>query len=292
MAVPSRSTFIVALALAVVLQATAAAQDTAGVGGIAGVVRDAAGAAAEGVRACALEAPQCATTGPTGAFRIVGLRAGSYQLEILPPAGLPFTTDAIEVRAGVESRVDVTLPPADRLQETVTVTAPAFTAPDEVKTSGFLVAPRDVLKSAAALQDVSRYVQSLPGVALGTNDFRNDIIVRGGSPLENLFIVDNVEIPNINSFATLASAGGTVSMLDAELLRDVTFLTGGFPAPYGSRTSGVLQATLREGSRERFGGWATLGFAGAGGIAEGPIGRGGKGSWVVSARRSFLDLFT
>ena len=153
------------------------------------------------------------------------------------------------------------------------------------------MAPREVLKSAGALQDVSRYVQSLPGVVIGTNDFRNDIIVRGGSPLENLFIVDNIEIPNINSFANFASAGGTVSILDAELLQDVTFLTGGYPAPYINRTSSVLQVTQREGNRQEFGGWATLGFAGAGAILEGPI-AGGKGSWIVSARRSFLDFFT
>ena len=171
------------------------------------------------------------------------------------------------------------------------MTAPAFQAPEEVKNSGFLVQPREILKSAGALQDVSRYVQGLPGVAIGTNDFRNDIIVRGGSPLENLFVVDNVEIPNINTFANFASAGGTVSLLDAELLQDVTFLTGGYPAPYINRTSSVLQVTQREGSRQAFGGWATLGFAGAGVILEGPI-NGGKGSWVVSARRSFLDLFT
>ena len=138
---------------------------------------------------------------------------------------------------------------------------------------------------------MSRYVQALPGVVIGTNDFRNDIIVRGGSPLENLFVVDNVEIPNINAFANFASAGGTVSLLDAELLQDVTFLTGGYPAPYINRTSSVLQVTQREGNRKEFGGWATLGFAGAGAILEGPI-NAGKGSWVVSARRSFLDLFT
>ena len=62
----------------------------------------------------------------------------------------------------------------------------------------------------------------MPGVVIGSSDFRNDIIVRGGSPLENLFIVDNVEIPNINAFANFASAGGTVSILDAELIDDVT----------------------------------------------------------------------
>jgi len=135
----------------------------------------------------------------------------------------------------------------------------------------------------------------LPGVVIGTNDFRNDIIVRGGSPLENLFLVDNVEIPNINAFANFASAGGTVSLLDAQLLQDVTFLTGGYPAPYINRTSSVLQVTQREGNRQAFGGWATLGFAGAGAIVEGPINVGkesGQGSWVLSARRSFLDLFT
>jgi hypothetical protein len=126
---------------------------------------------------------------------------------------------------------------------------------------------------------------------IGTDDFRNDLIVRGGSPLENLYIVDNVEIPNINAFANFSSAGGTVSTIDSELLRDVTFLTGGYPAPYGNRTSSVLQLALREGRTDRVGGRATIGFAGAGGVVEGPI-NGGRGTWVASVRRSFLDLFT
>jgi hypothetical protein len=270
---------------------SAAAQDTVGVGAISGVVVDAAGGRAEGVRVCALDTASCATSDARGAFHIGELRAGAYRLEILPVEGLPFTTDQVDVRAGVDGTVQVTLPTVDDFQQTVTVTAAAFQAPEAVKTSGFLVEPRQILKSAAALQDVSRYVQSLPGVAIGTNDFRNDIIVRGGSPLENLFVVDNVEIPNINAFANFASAGGTVSLLDAQLLQDVTFLTGGYPAPYINRTSSVLQVTQREGSRNAFGGAATLGFAGAGAILEGPI-NGGKGSWVLSARRSFLDVFT
>jgi hypothetical protein len=274
---------------------SAAAQDTTGVGAISGVVVNTAGLRTAGVRVCALDTASCATSDAQGAFRIGDLRAGDYRLEILPLEGLPFTTDPVDVRAGLDGTVEITLPKAENFQQTVTVTAPAFQEPEEVKNSGFLVEPRQILKSAAALQDVSRYVQGLPGVVVGTNDFRNDIIVRGGSPLENLFIVDNVEIPNINAFANFASAGGTVSLLDAELLQDVTFLTGGYPAPYINRTSSVLQVTQREGNRKKFGGWATLGFAGAGAILEGPINTGkgaAKGSWVVSARRSFLDLFT
>ncbi|HVH28003.1 MAG TPA: TonB-dependent receptor [Vicinamibacterales bacterium] len=270
---------------------SAVAQNTTGAGAITGVVVSAAGEPAEGVRVCALDTAWCATSDAKGAFRIGELRAGAYRLEILPLSGLPFTSDPVDVRAGLDGTVDIVLPTVENFKQTITVTAPAFQAPEEAKTSGFLVEPREILKSAAALQDVSRYVQGLPGVVIGTNDFRNDIIVRGGSPLENLFVVDNVEIPNINAFANFASAGGTVSLLDAELLQDVTFLTGGYPAPYINRTSSVLQVTQREGSRSEFGGWATLGFAGAGAILEGPI-NAGKGSWVVSARRSFLDLFT
>ncbi|MBM3526409.1 MAG: hypothetical protein FJX57_25950, partial [Alphaproteobacteria bacterium] len=212
----------------------ASAQDTTGVGAISGVVVDAAGRPVPGVRVCALDTAACATS---DAFFIGGLRPAAYRLEILPLAGLPFTSDPVDVRAGLDGSVEITLPAVDDLQDTVTVTAPAVQAPEAVQNSGFLVGRREVLKSAAALQDVSRYVQGLPGVVIGTNDVRNDIIVRGGSPLENLFLVDNVEIPNINAFANVASAGGTVSLLDAELLQDVTFLTGGDPAPYINRTS-------------------------------------------------------
>ena len=289
--VRSRTATAITLAVLTLVSTSAVAQDTTGVGAISGVVVDAAGRPAAGVRVCALDTASCVTSDTEGAFRLGDLRAGAYRLEILPLAGLPFTSEPVDVRAGLNGTVDITLPAVENFEQTITVTAPAFQAPEEVKNSGFLVAPREILKSAAALQDVSRYVQGLPGVVIGTNDFRNDIIVRGGSPLENLFVVDNVEIPNINAFANFASAGGTVSLLDAELLQDVTFLTGGYPAPYINRTSSVLQVTQREGNRKEFGGWATLGFAGAGAILEGPI-NAGKGSWVVSARRSFLDLFT
>ncbi len=288
---PVRTRSALAGAILIVVAASAAAQDTTGVGAIRGVVVNAVGQPTEGVRVCVLDTSACATSDARGAFRIGELRADAYRLEILPLEGLPFTSEPVDVRAGMEGTVDITLAKVENLQETVTVTAPAFQAPEAVKTSGFVTEPREILKSAAALQDVSRYVQGLPGVAIGTNDFRNDIIVRGGSPLENLFVVDNVEIPNINAFANFASAGGTVGLLDAELLQDVTFLTGGYPAPYVNRTSSVLQVTQREGSRRAFGGKTTVGFAGAGAIFEGPLGAG-KGSWVVSTRRSFLDLVT
>jgi hypothetical protein len=239
-----------------------------------------------------VETSQCAVSAADGTFRIADVRAGAYRLEITPAGAAPIQSDPVTVRAGLEGRVEVTLPSLEGLTQTVTVTAPAFVPAEEIKNSAYLIQQSEILTNAAALQDVSRYVQTLPGVVPGTNDFRNDIIVRGGSPLENLFIVDNIEIPNINTFANFASAGGTVSILDANLIQDVTFLTGGYPAPYINRASSVLQITQREGSREDLGGRATFGFAGAGGVLEGPIGREKKGAWIVSARRSILDIFS
>jgi hypothetical protein len=269
---------------------SAAAQDTTGVGAIRGAVVSAAQQPARDVAVCVPEISRCVVTDADGRFALADVRQGRYRLEIIPGGQTPLAA-TVDVRAGLDTKVEVTLPDVGAVQETVTVSAPVFVAAEEVKNSAFLVSSGEILRSAGALQDVARYVQTLPGVVIGTNDFRNDLIVRGGSPLENLYIVDNIEIPNINTFANFASAGGTVSILDAQLIQDVTFLTGAFPASYGNRTSSVLQTALREGNRERFAGRATVGFAGAGAVLEGPLG-GAHGSWIVSARRSFLDLVT
>jgi outer membrane receptor protein involved in Fe transport len=279
------------LSLFLILIALVTAQDTTGIATITGRVLQADLSAAGGFKVCAQEVNRCDTTKEDGTFRIVDVRSGLYTLVVTMANQVQLKTTQVEARAGVEANVVVTLPKIGGLEQSITVSDAVFLPPEEVKNSGYLVGQREIFKSAGALQDVSRYIQTLPGIAIGSDDFRNDIIVRGGSPLENLFIVDNIEIPNINAFANFASAGGTVSLLDAALIQDVTFLTGGYPAPFINRTSGVLQIAQREGDRERFRGRATLGFAGAGTILEGPINKG-KGSWIVSARRSFLDLFT
>jgi outer membrane receptor protein involved in Fe transport len=281
------------LLLALVMSAVPVrGQDTVGVGVVRGTVTDSDNRPAADVAVCLAGTGQCGVSGADGRFAVAGVRPGTYQVEIIAPGRMGFLSPFFEVRAGLDALVDIALPAATAIEERVTVSAPAFAFPEAIKNSAFLISSSDILGGAGALQDVSRYVQALPGVAIATDDFRNDLIVRGGSPLENLFIVDNVEIPNINTFATFASAGGTVSMVDAQLIQDVTFLTGGYSAPYGNRTSSVMQITQREGDRARVGGRATVGFAGAGVVLEGPLGRARAGSWIISARRSFLDLVT
>ncbi len=267
------------------------AQDTTGTASVTGRVLYSETEAVSSAAICIAQTTRCTQTDSSGAFAIPGLRPAIYELEITAPGRPVVRQPNVEVRAGVDAQLRITLPAIGALKQEITVNESAFVSQEEVKTSGYVIQGREVYQAAGALQDVSRYVQSLPGVTFGADDFRNDIIVRGGSPLENLYVVDNIEIPNINNFASFASSGGVVSMLDSALIQDVNFLSGGYPAPYINRLSSVLQVSQREGARDAFHGRATVGFAGAGGILEGPINKG-KGSWVVSARRSFLDLFT
>ena len=262
---------VAAATLLLFVSAPSAGQDTAAVGGVQGKVVDSSGAGAGSVRVCILGTERCSETDAAGAFAIDNLRAGGYQLEIAAPGRTAFASQRIEVRAGLDDQIEIVLPDVDAVEQAITVSESVYVAPSEVKTSGVLVQGSEIFRAAGALQDVSRYVRTLPGVAVGSEDFRNDIIVRGGSPLENLFIVDNVEIPNINTFANFASAGGITSILDANLIQDVTFLTRGYPAPFVNRLSSVLQIAQKEGDREELGGRATLGFAGAGLVLEGPI---------------------
>ncbi len=280
-----------AILLTAIWSVTAAGQDTVGAASVRGVLQRSNGAPVAGLKVCFAGTRQCTVSDAAGRFGDLDAKPGIRRLEIYLDSGQALMTGALETRAGLTSELRLVLPDIPSVETAVTVSASAVTTPDEVIVSGFRIQNREIAKVADALQDVSRYAATLPGVVTGSADFRNDIIVRGGSPLENLFVVDNIEIPNINSFANLASAGGTVSLLDVQLIEDVTFLTGGYPAPYTNRLSSVMQVTQREGSRERFRGKATLAYGGAGGVLEGPWAQQ-KGSWVVSARRSFLDFFT
>ena len=129
---------------------------------------------------------------------------------------------------------------------------------------------------------------TLPSVAK-VNDQSNSLIIRGGSPIENAFYLDNIEIPNINHYPTQGSSGGPIGMVNVDFIKDVNFHTGGFGASYGDRLSSIMEINFREGNRDELDGQLDLNFAGFGGTAEGPL-FGTWGSWMVSLRRSYLDL--
>jgi outer membrane cobalamin receptor len=142
--------------------------------------------------------------------------------------------------------------------------------------------------------DISRVVQTLPGVGgvAGTGGgFRNDLIIRGGGPSENVFYLDGVEIPVINHFTTQGAAGGPVGMLNVSFIEDATLATSAFNARYDNALSSVLQFRQRDGNPGRLQGNIRVGASETALTAEGPLGKkNGKTTFLVSARRSYLQL--
>lgn len=143
-------------------------------------------------------------------------------------------------------------------------------------------------RSAGANRDVARIVRTLPGVAFSPIGYRNDLIVRGGGPLENTFYIDGIEIPNINHFATQGASGGPVSILNADLIRQVKFYTGAFPVDRGNALSSVMEISLRDGNPDKQRFKATLGasevaFSGSGHFDK-------RATYLFSVRQSYLQL--
>ncbi len=228
-----------------------------------------------------------AMTGEDGRFAIAQVPEGSWQLRAWRIDYPALVRSDVVVTANRGTQADFELEIEAVKAQEVEVHAKGFARAADVPTTSYQLSYEEIRRSPGAIGDVLRLIQTLPGLAMAS-DQRNDLIARGGSPSENLTLVDNVEVPTLNHFATQGSSGGPISMLDNELLRDATFLAGGFPAEYSGRLSSVLDVRLRDGDRERMRSQLDLSAAGAGLVGEGPIGT--RGAWVGSVRQSYLDL--
>ncbi|MBN2370435.1 MAG: TonB-dependent receptor [Vicinamibacteria bacterium] len=228
-----------------------------------------------------------AVSDDSGRFRIENVPVGSRRLSITREGYHPAVVSDIVVTANRETHAVLRLREAVHLKDEVTVRASYFTRPEGVTTGAFTMSYEEVRRAPGAVGDVGRMIQSLPSTIV-RDDSRNDIVARGGSPSENLILVDNIEVPNISHYAGQGATGGPITMLNAETISDVSFLAGGFPAAYGDRLSSVLEISLREGNRDRVQTEIDLSMSGAGMLVEGPLGR--RGSWLVTGRRSFIDL--
>ena len=143
--------------------------------------------------------------------------------------------------------------------------------------------------------DITKVIQSMPGISPSIGGFRNDIIIRGGAPNESVYYLDGIEIPNINHFSTQGSAGGPVGMLNVSFIREVTLSSSAFGAEYDNPLSGVLSFDQREGNPNRFGGNFRLGASEAALTLEGPLFRkekeqAAKTTLLFSVRRSYLQF--
>ncbi len=223
-----------------------------------------------------------------GRFTVGKIPVGSYSVQVSSIGYQPLTRTDVIIRAGRTTVLDVELQVSATELQGMTVGAGYFSESPTEPTSSIRFSAEEVRRAPGSAGDVSRIMFSLPSVAK-VNDFINNLIVRGGSPTENSFYVDNIEIPNINHYPLFGTSGGPISLINTDFIKDVTFSAGGFSAAYGDRLSSIMQLSFREGNRDEIDLQADLNFAGFGLIGEGPL-PGKRGSWLLSIRRSYLDL--
>lgn len=228
-----------------------------------------------------------ASTDSLGVFRIEQIPPGIYRFEASCIGYRTVSTPEYIVSASTPS-IEIEMEEDANMLSTVVVMPSPFRRSLESPVSMRIIGLQEIEKSPGANRDVSRIVRSYPGVSFSPIGYRNDLIVRGGSPSENRFYMDGIEIPNINHFATQGASGGPVSIVNADLIREITFYTGAFPANRSGALSSVLDFRLKDGNPDKQAFKATIGasevsLSGTGHLSD-------RTTYLFSARQSYLQL--
>jgi len=229
-----------------------------------------------------------AYTDINGDFEISKVPIGAYLVDIRSVGYQPLTRTDIIVKPGRITTIPVELTMTPVPVKGIRVTAGYFHEIQDQPTSATNFTGEEIRRAPGSAGDVSRIVMVLPSVAQ-VNDQLNSLVVRGGSPVENAFYIDNIEIPNINHYPIQGTSGGPIGLLNVDFIQNVNFSAGGFSATYGDRLSSVMEIEFREGNRDEFDAQLDLSFAGFGAVAEGPL-LTDRGSFMISGRRSYLDM--
>ena len=224
-------------------------------------------------------------TNEKGQYRIMNLPVGNYTVVFQIIGTQPQLKPDVIIRSNRTTFVNGELKRAAIQIEGINVKTDYFAKTEEQTTSVISFSNEEIRRAPGSAGDVSRIMMSLPSVAK-VNDQSNNLIVRGGNPMENSFYIDNIEIPNINHFPHQGSSGGPIGILNVDFIQNVTFNTGGFSAIYGDKLSSIMELDFRDGNPNEFDGQIDFNFAGFGGIFEGPTSK--KSSAMLAVKRSYL----
>lgn len=223
-----------------------------------------------------------------GEYSLPKVKIGSYNLVFSYVGYEKITIPDVIVRSARITYTNAELRPTDINLAAVEVKAGYFSRTESQNISATSFSFEEIRRAPGAGGDVSRIIFGLPSLAK-VNDTKNSLIVRGGSPVENGFYIDNIEISNINHFPVQGSSEGPIGIINVDLIENVNFLSGGFNSSYGDKLSSIMELKYREGNRTTTDVQLDMSMQGFGGVVEGPL-ASGKGSYVISARRSYLDL--
>ena len=228
-----------------------------------------------------------ATTGADGAFEVKGIEPGYHTVSV--------TVDGYESESSSELLFTYDKSPYILLELTslasgvgeVTIRKTSIQKREaESPVSSQKLSIREIERNPGGNRDISKIIQSLPGV-VSVPGFRNDVVIRGGAPSENKFYLDGIEIPIINHFQTQGSTGGPVGLLNVNFIKEVNFYTGAFPVNFANGLSSVLDFRQMDGNANKAKYRFTLGSSDVGFTADGPMGK--KATYIFSARQSYLQ---
>ena len=232
--------------------------------------------------------PMGTMTDSLGNYFIGNLSPGMYRIQVSSVGYKTYVSPEFRI-SSYDYTLDIALEESQVALSEVSVVAAPFRSSIESPIAMRVIGVQEIEKSPGANRDISKVVNSFPGVASAVgNGYRNDLMIRGGGPSENKFFLDGVEIPNINHFSTQGASGGPVGIINADLIREVNFYTGAFPVSRGNALSSVFDFKLLDGTPDKYTFKGTVGASEVALTSKGHIGN--KTTYIVSVRQSYLQL--
>ena len=237
------------------------------------------------------------TTDSSGMFRIVNIPVKTYNLEISFLGYKTVTIYNVVVNSGNENVFTIELEEdATTLGEVVisdnklSARAASLETPLSVQKLTF----EEIRSNPGGSFDISKVIQTLPGVGggQGGGTFRNDIIIRGGAPNENVFYLDGIEVPVINHFQTQGGGGGPQGILNVFFIEDVKLTSSAFDAKYDNALSSVFQFKQKVGNANKFQGNVRASIIETAITLDGPLSRNKKTTFLLSGRKSYFQLLS
>lgn len=232
-----------------------------------------------------------------GKFSIAGIKPGAYTLEA---AGIGYNSLVrynLAITSGNENNLVIELEPLVKNLDSIIVRSTnrnksAKAATLETPLSVQRLTTEEIKSNPGGNFDISRVIQALPGVGgtASTAGFRNDIIIRGGAPNENVYYLDGIEIPVINHFATQGSAGGPAGILNVSFIEEVKLSSSAFDARFDNALSSVFEFKQKRGNTNRLQGNIRLSATELAATFDGPLSKDKRTSFLASARRSYLQF--
>jgi len=232
------------------------------------------------------------STDSTGAFILPNKDPGRYELQVTMPGFKDVYMPNVIVTSGKEVVLDISVEERfTKLQETVVKATDKASAINKLATvSARTFSMEEVNRYAGGRSDPARLVANFAGVS-APDDSRNDIVIRGNSPLGVAWRMEGMNVTNPNHFATVGTTGGAVSALNTNMLKSSDFFTAAFPAEYGNAVAGIFDLGLRTGNTQKREHTVQLGLiTGIEAMTEGPIGNGKGASYAIAYRQSIAFL--